>query len=184
MNNGDHYNGTVLSVTTNALAFQSEVLGTVSLSRSKVAQIVVGKAVSANAPTLLPPLGSFTPKPDAAAASEPALLQLRSQTNLIQQVQNQFLGDAPPEAKLKFDQMLNDLSTGRMNLGDLRAEAKSAADQLRSLRKELGADATDGLDGYLTILDNFVQESAPAAGTTTNVASWANPALRPLPAQK
>ena len=184
MNNGDHYHGTVLSVTTNALAFQSDVLGSISLSRTKVAQIVVGKALSANAPTLSPPTGIYTPKPTTAAASEPVLLQLRSQTNLIQQVHNQYLGDAPPEAKLKFDQMLNDLSTGRMNLGDLRAEAKSAADQLRSLRKELGADATDGLDGYLTILDNFVQESGSATGTTTNISAKANPALRPLPAQK
>ena len=103
--------------------------------------------------------------------------QLKTQPALIQQVQDQYLNNAPPEAKAKFDQMLTDLSTGKMSVGDLRAQAKSTADQLRSLRKELGEDAGEGLDGYLAILDNFVQESAATVAPITNAVVPLKPAF-------
>jgi hypothetical protein len=48
-----------------------------------------------------------------------------------------------------------------MNLDDLRRQAQSSAAQLRALKRELGPDADDALDGYLKILDAFVNE-APA----------------------
>ena len=45
--------------------------------------------------------------------------------------------------------MVNGLLSGQMNLNDVRREARSSADQLRELKKELGPDADDSLDGYL-----------------------------------
>lgn len=177
MQNGDRYNGKVVSVTTNALVLQSDVLGTVNLSRSKVSQIVLGSEVAATAlqQTKLAPLS--IPKTNADVTLAMTVRQLKSQPQLIQQVQTQYLNDATPEAKAKFDQMLTDLSTGKMSVDGLRAEAKSTADQLRTMRKELGEDAGEGLDGYLAILDNFVQESAPTAAPATNTVVAPKPAM-------
>jgi hypothetical protein len=95
---------------------------------------------------------------------------ISGQTNLIQQVQAQFLGSSSPEAVNKFNEMLDGLSTGKMSLSDLRAQAQSAADQLRSLTNGMGPDVTEEANGYLSILDNFLQETAPP-NTTTNAAS-------------
>src|ERR1041384_7289658 len=44
MQNGDHYVGKVLSVTTNTVVLQNEVLGTVNLPRARVANISLGTA--------------------------------------------------------------------------------------------------------------------------------------------
>jgi len=73
-------------------------------------------------------------------------------------VKQQFLADADPAAKAKFDEMLGDLLSGKMSMGDLRAQAKSAADQLRAMKKELGPEADSTLDGYLSILESFLRE--------------------------
>ena len=176
MQNGDRYHGKVVSVSTNALVLQSDVLGTVNLSRSKVSQIVIGNEVAATSASQPKPATLATPKTNADVTLAATVRQLKSQPQLIQQVQNQYLNDASPEAKAKFDQMLTDLSTGKMSVDGLRAEAKSTADQLRAMRKELGEDAGEGLDGYLAILDNFVQESAPTA-TATNAGTPLKPTL-------
>lgn len=168
MQNGDRYNGKVVSVTTNQLVLHSDVLGTINLSRSQVSQITF--EAGATSPAALP-----QPKPAAISATKTStnasltatMRQLKSQPQLIQQVQNDYLNDATPEAKAKFDEMLTDLSSGKMSVGDLRAQAKTTADQVRALRKELGEEAGEGLDGYLAILDNFVQAAA-AEEVTTN----------------
>lgn len=173
MQNGDHYNGTVVSVTTNALVLQSEVLGTLNLSRSKVSQIVFGNVGSS--PTIAQ-ANATPPNKTNVAPLAATVRQLKSQPQLIQQVQTQYLNDATPEAKAKFDQMLTELATGKMSVGDLRAEAKATADQLRALQKDLGEDAGDGLDGYLAILDNFVQASVNAV-PATNSGTLPKPAL-------
>jgi hypothetical protein len=170
MNNGDHYVGRVLSLTTNTVVLQSEVLGTVTLAREKVAAIAFG-AKPSNASTNFSGLASAGTKPRAAAVATTAppdisagLRQLRNDTNAIKQVESEYLADASPEAKAKFNEMLNGLSTGRLTVNDIRSEAKSAADKLRNAKRELGDEAGDALDGYLAILDNFLKESAPVAG--------------------
>ena len=48
-----------------------------------------------------------------------------------------------------------------------RAEAKSASDQLRSLKKDTG-DGTGILDSYLEILDKFVAETDSYSASATN----------------
>jgi hypothetical protein len=85
------------------------------------------------------------------------------------QVKQQLLGDADPAAKAKFDEMLGDITSGKMSLGDLRAQAVSAATQLRQLKKELGPQSDDTLDGYLTVLESFIKEvPADSPVTRTN----------------
>jgi len=50
--------------------------------------------------------------------------------------------------------------SGELNLNDLRREAKSSADQLRELKRDLGSEAGDSIDAYLGVLDNFLKETA------------------------
>jgi hypothetical protein len=173
--NGDTYHGKVLSVSSNAVSFQSDVLGTLTLPRAKVTSIALG-AVATNAPR---PIVVTNPVPRTASATptnvtselSAAFQNLGSQTNLIQQVQAQFLATAGPEANAKFNQMMADLMSGKMNLDDLRSQAKSAADQLRAYKGELGSEAGGAeLDSYLAILDSFVAEVAAEPGVSTNAA--------------
>jgi hypothetical protein len=179
MQNGDRYNGKVVSLTTNTLVLQSDVLGTINLSRSKVAQVTLGDEATITTPPQIKPAVSSTTKTNADIALTTSARQLKSQPQLIQQVQNQYLNGATPEAKAKFDEMLTDLSTGKMSVGDLRTQAKATADQVRALRKELGDDAGEGLDGYLAILDNFVQAAASEEVVTNKVtATPATPKAR------
>jgi hypothetical protein len=175
MQNGDHYNGRILSVTTNALVLQSDVLGTVTVPRDKATVIALGPVTATNF--------SQPAAPAAVASGAPSVMQtnvnpdlsaqffrLGMQTNLIQQVQGRFLSAAGPEANAKFSRMMDDLGSGRMTVNDLRAQAKSAADQLRSLKKESGRDDDGTIDMYLSILDDFIKESSSSSPETTNTA--------------
>ena len=175
MQNGDRYSGKVVSLTADTLVLQSEVAGTLRLPRAGVASLTLGTnttATLAAAPRL-----TNAPLPGAAAARTNtgtpemagALRQLGLHTNLIQQVQAQFLGDAGPEANAKFNELLSGLMSGKLTVTDLRAEAQSAANQMRDVRKELGDDGGVMLDGYLAILDHFLKETAPAPGASTNL---------------
>jgi hypothetical protein len=171
MQNRDRYNGKIVSVTTNTLVFQSEILGTITLPRGKVVAITFGSASSTLAPaaTAVPaPIPSAKAGESADTAAQ--LRQLRANSNLISQVQSQILGGAGPEANAKFSQMMDDLSTGKMNMAGLRAEAKSAADQLRSIKKQ-GGDETGTLDMYLSVLENFLQETTPGSSSAKPAAS-------------
>ena len=97
----------------------------------------------------------------------PAFRQLGANTNLIQQVQKQFLSGAGPEANNKFNELLGGLMSGKLSVDDIRAEAKTAVDQLRALQREGGEEAGFATDAYLAILDHFLKETAPS-GTATN----------------
>jgi hypothetical protein len=182
MQNGDQYLGEVVSLGTNTLVLKSDVLGTVQLPREKVALITFGSGTA----TQIQPVASTTNKP-ASAASVPltngmvdlsaSLRQLGANTNFIQQVQAQFLGGAGAEANAKFNEMVGGLMSGKLNVNDIRAEAKSAADQLKQLKGDLGEDGGWALDGYLAILESFLQETAQPKASITNSA-------RPLPKRR
>jgi len=174
MVNGDRYVGKILSLNSNTIVWKSEVLGTLNLQRDKVANISFGSStvVSATRPAVRT---NFQAKAASLSTANTnlqgaaSLSQLRSNSNLIHQVETQFLGDADPAAKAKYNELMSGLLTGKLNVGDIRAEAKSASDQLRSLKKETG-DSTGLLDGYLEILDKFVAEteSEGSYSSTTN----------------
>jgi hypothetical protein len=159
LHNGDRYVGRVLSLNTNTVVLQSDVLGTVRLPRSKVATISLGPGSATNSPAL--------PLPAGTSNLSPALRGLSMSTNLIQQVQKQFLSGAGPEANDKFNELLGGLMSGTLTVDDIRAQAKDAADQLRALQRETGEDAGFAAGAYLSILDHFLQETAPS-GSQTN----------------
>lgn len=168
MSNGDTYNGIVLSLNTNTLVLQNENLGKVTLMRNKVASITFGTAAPAPA-TATAPTNTAIPRFSAALtnsanATDPTVASLRgisSQSNLIQQVETQFLAPAGPDAVNKFNGLLGDLDSGKVDMNGLRAQAQSAADQLRALKKGTDSDSDTEIDSYLTILDSFLAETAP-----------------------
>lgn len=184
MQNGDSYFGNVVSLDSETLVLKSDVLGTVRLPRNKLAGVAFGVVAKSAAPaTSIPSRQSPLRQPLASTNSSSELTaafgQLGADSNLVQQIQAQFLGGAGAEANDKFNQLLGGLMSGKLNLNDLRAEAKSAADQVRAVRKDLGEDAGAMIDGYLAILDSFLKETAPASGAVvTNSPSLS---LRPKP---
>lgn len=174
MQNGDRYVGTVTSLTSDTLVLHSEVLGTVRLPRAKVAAVLFGSNPNTNALAApVPTNGQALAAPSAstnlvAHQLSSGLRELAAHTNLLRQVQQQFLGAAGPEANAKFNELITGLSTGKLSLNDLRAQAQAAADQVRSARKDLGEDAGGMLDTYLAILDSFLKETGGVAAAATN----------------
>jgi hypothetical protein len=171
LQNGDTLNGKVLSLTTNALILQSDNLGSVSLPRSKVTAIHFGIGAAnhsgpAAAGSRIQIQPSVPGQTNSASDLSAAVRGIRGQTNLIQQVQSQLLGSASPEATAKFNELLDGLSTGKIDLNDLRQQAQAAADQLRSLKQDLGPDAKGEADTYLAILDSFLQETGQTIEAT------------------
>jgi hypothetical protein len=171
MQNGDHFAGQVLSLSTNVLVLQSDLLGTLSLPRAKVAVITLGADPATSSPALPSLTGGPARPPSIASANgatnlSPALRKLGTSTNLIEQVQKQLLGGAGDEANNKFNEMLGGLMTGKLSVDDIRAQAQSAADQLRKLRREGGEEAGFATDAYLAILDHFLKETTPTVPAT------------------
>ncbi len=166
MQNGDRYTGRVLSLDDKSLVLQNDFLGKLTLPRDKVAVVQLGLA----RPTIPPALTST----NAAARSRGALQtnsfasDLASHSNLISQVQKQFLTGAEPAAQQKFNDLVSGLLNGTITVEDVQREARTAADQVRALKKELGPDAGLALDGYLAILDQFLKEAPAPAAVGTN----------------
>jgi hypothetical protein len=103
---------------------------------------------------------------NVASNRSPAFRGMSVNTNLIQQVQKQFLSGPGPEANNKFNELLGGLMSGKLSVEDTRAEAKTAADQLRALQRESGEDAGFATGAYLAILDHFLKETTPSSSTT------------------
>ena len=170
LRNGDCLYGRVLSLTTNSLILQNDVLGRVTLPRAQVLQVALGSKAQTNmVPQALVTTGSSTRASATLTNLEPdlrsVLRQLGASTNLLPQAQADLLAAAGPDAQNKFRELLGGLLSGRLNLDDLRKQARSAADQLRELKRDLGPEVGDSLDGYLAILDNFLGETAPSNGS-------------------
>ncbi len=180
LQNGDRYVGQVLSLSTNTVVLKSDVLGTLRLPRSKVAAITFGPVQATN--SLAVPAGTNAAVPkkavaltNAASGGFPALKGMSVPTNLVQQVQQQFLSDAGPEANAKFNELLGGLLGGKLTVSDIRAQARAAADQLRALQRESGEDGGDAAGVYLSILDQFLKETVPADTATKTPKSAVKP---------
>ena len=189
MQNGDRYAGDVLSLDARAVVLQSDVLGTVRLVRTNVAVITLGTAPAINSPVRQSPATGLAPTATTASATAkpnlpPGLRQLGASTNLIQQVQKQFLGDAGPEANTKFNELLSGLMSGKVSVEDIRTQAKSAADQLRALKRQGGEETGFAVDTYLAILDHFVKETEPAVPAAKSPATAPQPKAKPAPAEE
>lgn len=186
MQNGDRYTGKVLALNTNAVVLQSEVLGTVKLPRDKVAFVDFGTNVAAQVPRRLSltnsPIRAVSgPPADENLATASALRHLAAHTNLIHHVEDQFLKDAGPEAKAKFDDMLGSLMNGKLDINGLRAQASEAVNQLKALKGDGGEQGGGMLDGYQAILEKFLKETTPSAGSPITNAPASSPVANSRP---
>ena len=126
MQNGDHYNGKVISMTADTVVLQSDVLGKITLPRGKVANINLG-ANAAAAPVVrstnhvkAASLTLTNADPDITTA----LRHLGANTNFIEQSANSFLSDAGPEANHKYDDLVAGLMNGKFDMESLRARSQ------------------------------------------------------------
>jgi hypothetical protein len=177
MTNGDRYVGRVLTLGSDTLLLQSEVLGTLRLPRGRISTITLepGAAGPGTNPARLAPgqlrsnsvsrVSSAT-STNATAQFSAAMRQLSSNSNVIHQVQDQLLTGAGPEAQTKFNDLVGGLMSGKIDLGELRAQAKSTLDQAKRTRSDMGEEGGAMLDSYLAILDSFLKETDPGAGPT------------------
>ena len=178
MQNGDLFSGKILSLTNNVLLLQSDLLGTIKLPRSKIAHLtldVPGRTNVAQIKGIANTKGITNAAP-ASTAKNLNLPQVDTNSALVKMVQNQFLSGASPEAKDKFNELLSGFMGGKLSVEDIRAQAQSAAEQLRAARKDLGNESGWLIDSYLSILDKFVKETTPAP--TPGVGSTV-PGLKP-----
>lgn len=157
MRNGERYLGKILSMSTNAVVLESQTAGTLSLSRAQVASIQFDTPKSA--PLIAATNGSgaqasLNHAPTAAGIAK----GLGTQTNLVDLIQRDLLGDASPEATRQFRTMVASLMAGRLSVADLKKQAKSVSDQAHKMKAEVGEEAGVALDSYLAILDNFLAD--------------------------
>jgi hypothetical protein len=164
MQNGDLYTGKVLELNSNSVVLQNDVLGKVSVPRGRIAAISFGNDPGTN--TI--PLSGATnnparswPKParPLPAPGTPDLRQINTNSTLVQEIEDQFLKEASPEAKAKFHEMLGGLSDGKLDINDVRNQARQAVDQIRSIQKDAGGEAGGMLDAYAAILERFLKET-------------------------
>ena len=89
-------------------------------------------------------------------------------------MQQEFLGTATPEANAMFGEMLQGLSSGKINVDDIRAQARDTLKQLKELQAELGDEGDNPLLAtYGAILEKFVR-----AGGTNSLSTNAAPKLK------
>jgi hypothetical protein len=179
LTNGDTYRGAVVSMDATNIVFQSEIQGRVVLPRNKVGSVTLHQMVSRPVATSKSVVvGAIAPSiPPSANASAPAaappvtsgnqadavVQELRRQgidPKLIDQVQEQIFGKSSPEAAQKFNELMGGVLTGQLSVDDVRKQAQNSINQIKAAKKDLGGDAGEMLDGYLSILERFVQESA------------------------
>lgn len=172
MQNGDRYFGKIVSVSPETVVMDSEILGKITVPRKKVTSLALGNNTKTNvtAQTGMPPrlplstpanTSSWTASVTLTKTNDDlaaALRALGTNTNFISQIRNQLLA-GQPEASAKFNQMVGDLLSGKLDLTGLRQQAQSSVDQIRELKRELGPDTGGSLDPYLQVLEHFLQET-------------------------
>jgi len=160
------------------VVLKSDILGVINVPRKLVTNLAIGAnapapaAASPKSPAPASPAGS----PASGADLSGALRGLGAGTNFIGQIRQKLLA-SNPEAASNYDAMVSGLLSGSLDMEDLRRQARSAADQLRELKRAGGADPGIPVDAYLEVLDNFLNETT---GGPTNAAP-ALPRKSPAP---
>jgi hypothetical protein len=161
MLNGDHYAGKILSLSSNSVVFESDVLGKVTLPREKVASMSFGASTATNAPAASQVV-TATNRFVRASTNIAAVLRNGTNSITIEQVRKQMLTGTTPEANQKYNEMLSGLMSGKLSVNDIRDQAKTSISQINKMKQEMGPQADPMLDSYLEILENFVNEAEPA----------------------
>lgn len=183
LDNGDTVHGKVVSVTDKQVVLQSEVHGKLVLERKRVVAIVLGDKTDADSGTagkkgesVQGIVGRLVPKDFGAKqlrelekGQQPApnpddvVEQLRTEgvdPALVNELKIRLPGFSSPPVQEYFNDTVQGLMSGKISLGDIRQDAVKARDQLSDLKKDLGPDGAV-LDGYLSILNGFINETEP-----------------------
>ena len=164
--NGDRYHGKVLSMDDKQVTLQNEITGRLQIPRARIVTLSFRERTAAPAPARIVATNSPPIRPGAIQMDQSA----------IQKVQNEMLAGATPEANQMFNEMVQALMSGQMDVSEVRNKAQTTLQELRSLQKELGDDETAALlNSYGAILENFLKQ-APARPNTA-------PAKPVLPAE-
>lgn len=185
MLNGDRYSGKVVALESNTVVLHSEVLGKVRIRRDHVASLSFGarqpqataQTVNTSGVPKAPPVPVVSPGsgPNPPLDLQSSLShQITANPHLVREIQSQVLAGAGPKALQKYDSLVSGLSSGTLNVADLRKEAASVATQLRQLRGHGDDDSAAIFDEYLELLDAFVDETKTAT-PPAKPASTANP---------
>jgi len=157
--NGDRYVGKVIAITETNVTLRSEINGLMKLPRSKVTVITLGDKPVGRTSVSQRADGAQT---NNAATPKDLAAQIKAQgidPKSVKQVQEQILGAASPEATAKFNEMVRGLITGNISVDDVRAQARSSVKELQAAKKDLGDEFGSVLDGYLNILEGFLNET-------------------------
>lgn len=150
--NGDRYHGKILSMDETTVMLRNEITGTLSIPRHRIVSI-----------SFREPAVQAQPSSSTGTNSASALTRALSDAEAVRKVQNEWLATATPEANQMFNQMVDGLMSGQLNVADLKVKASETLQELRKLQAELGDDETAGLlNSYGAILENFLKQPAPA----------------------
>ncbi|MDB6028082.1 MAG: hypothetical protein JWM68_4305 [Verrucomicrobiales bacterium] len=169
LKNGDRYSGKVVALESNTVVLSNDIIGTVRLSRDRIASISFGakpipgtaRSAAPKAPPVPVVANSAGPNPQIDLNSSLGH-QIAANPNLVSEVRSQVLAGAGPQAMKKYDTLIGGLSTGSLNMANLHNEAASVAAQLRQLRSSGDEESAAIFDEYLGILDSFLAKTTPA----------------------
>jgi hypothetical protein len=169
--NGDVINGKVVSLDDRELRLTSDIHGELSIRRDKVAAIALGERKltrSIGAGAASGRASTSVAVPVAPGSAEDVVRQLRAQGLNVDQVgdlQKQLPLLKEPAVKKYFDDTVQGLIKGDINVGDVRKEAVRVREEYRKTAKSLGPEGEKALEqalgGYLQVLDKFIRETEP-----------------------
>lgn len=161
--NGDRYHGKVLSMDEKQVTLQNEIAGTLKIPRQRIVSLSFrDKAVAQ--PAAVPRVPATN-----SAVARPGAVQFDAAA--VQKVQNEMLAGATPEAQQMFNEMVQGMASGKLNVADIQRQAQNTLKELRSMQSELGNDeTTELLNSYAAILESFVRQVPAQSATRPNTA--------------
>jgi hypothetical protein len=186
LDNGDVIHGELIQINLKTVKLRHEIMGELEIPRERVRAIVMGHPTKG---VRIKPDGTEaeqeTPKeiidrlvnkefgPDTVKQLEvgaerqttpaDAVKQLRREgvdPQLRESLQMMLPGFGTPEVQGYFNSRVAGLKDGSITIQNIRDDAIDARDQLREVMDDLGVDGA-ALQGYYSILDNFIERTAP-----------------------
>jgi hypothetical protein len=170
LKNGDVVLGKVKSLDETTLILASENFGELKIARNRIAVIRFAAMPLYGLDETIPaaPKPALT-KPGDKAATATVEDDLTSQLKKLdptymKAIEQAFpLLNSSPEAKKYFTDRVEGLMSGKINIEEVRKDAKKVVTELEDLKAELGDETGAALDGYLGILKKFLNETDPKA---------------------
>lgn len=186
LDSGETIQGEVLKITRTHLQLRHEIFGEIEIPRDRVHSIILGDPKTGK---IIKPDGSDA-KPETPAEvidrlankdfgpqaierlekgakrqpiPEDAVEQLRREgvdPQLTDRLHLMLPGFGTPEVQSYFNGRVQGLMNGSITLQNIRDDAINARNQLHEIMEDLGPDAA-ALQGYYSILDNFIEKTAP-----------------------